>query len=218
MATMCFARSAITLCLVDADGLYRTNLEHSISLDPRFAIRGSFRDTETALSQLIQAAPDLIVLDTAPRGAHGADCIRQLLIAAPQVRLLVLTNPTDDNSIFEALRAGAHGFLQKTSISTAQVCNELHALYRGEHPLCPKAAAIALRAFRAYYGNRSRPATLTRREYEVALLLADGKTNAEIAVALGVSPYTVYTHVQRILAKTTSHNRLEAVAKLWGRP
>jgi len=204
------------VCMIEDDDRYRALLERWISESADLSVRGSFSNAESALPRLPRLAADVVLLDFALPGIRGAPCIRRILEGAPRTRILVLTGIPGDHVAFEALRAGAQGFSDKEGMTPEKLREEIRSVRAGGHPLSARARALALEAFRAYHAQPAQPQILTRREYEVALLIAEGRTNEQIAAQIGVSPYTVYTHVQNIFVKTNSHTRLEAVFRLWG--
>jgi len=203
---------SIRVALVEDDEWVRENLAREIGKAAGFACVGRYPTAEAGLAAIPALSPDVVVLDINLPGIDGIECLRQLRALCPDSRFLMLTVYEESEKIFEALRAGANGYLLKRS-SLAEV---LDAIRQGNEGGAPMSSAIALRVVQ--YFNRLGegvpvPEQLSRREGEVLELLARGAANKEIADRLALSVETVRMNVKHIYAKLHVHSRSEAVSK-----
>ncbi|GGU56828.1 response regulator [Lentzea flava] len=160
-----------------------------------------------ALAQRLQ--PDVIVMDLNMPDLGGVEATRRIVAARPSARVLVLTMFDDDESVFAAMKAGARGYLVKSS-RPQQIVDAVRAVGEGEAIFSP---AVATRLL-DFFATAPRPTTLgglTGREREIARLMADGKGNAAIAKELFLSTKTVRNHVSNILRKLQVADRAQAV-------
>jgi DNA-binding NarL/FixJ family response regulator len=180
---------------------------------PGFECAGVASSAELALQEPVDAAPDVVLLDIGLPGMTGLEALTPLRALWPKAEFLVLTVFDDPDRVFEALKAGASGYLVKTAPPT-EVLEAIRELHAGGAPMSASVARKVVAAFRA-------PAPpsddLTRREREVLDHLVSGETVKQIAEALFVSPATVAFHVRQIYEKLHVHTRGEAVARALGR-
>jgi len=203
--------------MVEDDDWVRENLAREISKAAGFTCVGNYPTAEAALAAIPALSPDVVVLDINLPGMNGIECLRQLRTHCPDTRFLMLTVYEESEKIFQALRAGANGYLLKRS-SMAEV---LDAIRQGNEGGAPMSSAIALRVVQ--YFNRlgdGAPVAekLSPREGEVLELLARGAANKEIADQLSLSIETVRMNVKHIYTKLHVHSRSEAVSKYLRRP
>ncbi|MEK8227093.1 response regulator transcription factor [Oerskovia sp. M15] len=205
--------------LVDDQALVRMGFRLLLESAEGIEVVGEAGDGRTALDQVGALRPDVVVMDVRMPGVNGIDATRNIVQAHPGVRILVLTTFDLDEYAFAALRAGASGFLLR--MRAPPTSSPRYAPWpRGRCGLSARHAAHARPVRRASSrvrrGARAgaphpRLAGLTPRELDVLRCIADGQSNAEIAVRLFLSETTVKTHVGRILAKLGVRDRLQAV-------
>jgi len=169
-------------------------------------------DGERAVAEAHRTRPDVAMLDIRMPVLDGIEATRRIVAELPETKVLVLTTFGSDDLVFEALAAGAAGFLLK-DVRAEDLLEAVVAVGRGESRLDPAVTAAVVAHFRDHR-SPTRPTAdlgLTPREREVLVHLAQGESNAEIAMALGVSPGTVKTHVATVLAKLGVRDRVQAV-------
>lgn len=167
---------------------------------------------EGALAMLEQdAAPHVVLMDLGRSGMRGAEGIRQIKGASPSSHVIVFTAHKDDEHIFEALCAGACGYLLKP-VSRDRVVEAIHLARAGEAPMSALIARKLIRMFRRHVRPRA-DYGLTDREREILQLLIEEHTQRQIAEKLFVSPHTVDTHLRNIYAKLEVRSRSGAIAK-----
>jgi DNA-binding NarL/FixJ family response regulator len=198
--------------LVDDQALVRGGFRSILDRQEGIEVVGEAGDGSEALAVCARVRPDLVCMDVRMPGMDGLQATRRLLAAPDPPRVLVLTTFDLDGYVYEALRAGASGFLVKDA-PPERLIAAVRAIAAGEELFAP---TVLRRLVEAYV--RQPPddagdvlAPLTEREREVLTAMARGLTNAEIAVALHLSPATVKTHVTRILPKLGLRDRVQAV-------
>ncbi|GAA1219639.1 MULTISPECIES: response regulator transcription factor [Streptomyces] len=204
--------SAIRVVLADDERMVRTALRAILSAEDGIEVVGEAATGAEAVSVVRELAPDVVLMDVRMPEVDGIRATEQILgsTAAPP-RIVVVTTFENDAYVYEALRAGAAGFLLKRAEADALV-QAVRLVAHTDSLLFP----AAVRALAAEYG-RAEPsaaawvARLTGRESEVLRHMAAGLTNAEIARRMGVGPATVKTHVAAVLAKTGARDRTQAV-------
>ena len=208
----------MTLRVVVAEdqALVRAGLVTILRTDPGIEVVGEAADGEEAIAVVRDTRPDVALLDVRMPRLDGLAATRQIC-AETSTRVLVLTTFGEDDVVFEALRSGADGFLLKDT-RPEDLIAAVHAVAAGENRLDPVVTAAVVGHFRRQSGrpgatpHDSRAVEqLTVREREVLVLIAGGRSNAEIAAELVVSPGTVKTHVANVLAKLGVRDRVQAV-------
>ncbi|MDO8188653.1 response regulator transcription factor [Conexibacter sp. JD483] len=211
----------IRVMLVDDDHLLRSGLRAILSSDETIEVVGEAEDGRLAVQRGRHLQPDVVLMDVRMPDLDGIAATAELLAAAPQTKVIVLTTFEVDEYLFGALRAGASGFLLKRS-SPEQLIAAIHAVADGDALLSPSVTRRLIERVAAQpllqHGADARLDELTTREREVLELVAQGLSNAEIAAALTLERTTIKTHVQRVLAKLGARNRVELViaAYEWG--
>ncbi len=201
----------IRVLVVDDHELLRTGLVTVLASDPAIEVVAQAPDGPTAVSLAMELRPDVVLMDVEMPGGDGITAIAQLRERAPSIRCLVLTMFDLDDYVVEALRAGAAGFLLKTT-DPAVLTASVRSCAAGETTLGP---SVVARLVDSYVAHPSIPAPgidqLTHRELDVLRSMAKGLSNAEIADELFLAETTVKTHVARILAKLGVRDRVQAV-------
>lgn len=159
-----------------------------------------------------QLRPDVVLMDIKMPGLNGIEATRHIKAELPETRIVMLTAFDDDDSVFEAIKAGADGYMLK-SLRSEEFFSLLTGLARGDAPISPSLASKILRQV-ASAGESSGGAgdQLTERETEILGLVADGASNREIADVLFISENTVKYHMRHILGKLHLHSRAQAAA------
>ena len=186
----------ITVLLVDDHRVVREGLRAFLDVQDDLEVVGEASDGRTAIEQTIALQPDVVLLDLKMPGMDGLEVLRELAELGTTSRVLVLTSYTDPASVVPALRAGASGFLDK-DVDPAALAHAIRSVHHGQVLLAPEMTAALLAADL----RPERLTTLTPRELDVLGEIARGRSNREIARALGLSEKTVKTHVSSILMK-----------------
>lgn len=155
--------------------------------------------------------PDVVLMDIRMPGLDGIEATRRIKAQSPAPRIVILTAVDDDDTVFEAIKSGADGYMLK-SLRSEQFFELLAGLATGDAPISPSIAMRILRQFARRERPHDEEESLTEREIEVLALVSDGAGNREIAEALFISENTVKYHMRHILAKLHLQNRAQAVA------
>ena len=209
--------------LADDHLSYRRALGQAIDAQPDMLVVGEAADGSSTVKQVRLLRPDgvdLVLMDIDMPGQDGIAVTRTLMVADPRLCIVMLTVSTREQDVFEALRAGAMGYLGK-GLSPDAIVRALRAFHRDEVlPLSGSLARRVLAHFNAAAPRRSRDAEveemLSDREREVLEQIARGARDREVAEVLAITEGTVKKHVQNILRKLHARNRTEAVARLHG--
>lgn len=201
----------IEVLLADDQSMVRTGLRMILDAEPDLAVVGEASDGVEAVALARRTRPHLVLMDIQMPHLDGITATRRVLESCPSTRVLMLTTFDRSQLVYDALLAGASGFLLKDAPSERLVSG-IRAVHRGEELLAPSITRRLIEEF-TRPGREVAPGIedLTDREGEVLLLLARGRSNAEIAQALFVSIQTVKTHVARVLAKLGVRDRVQAV-------
>jgi DNA-binding NarL/FixJ family response regulator len=209
----------IRILIADDHPLFRDGLRALLESVSDMQVIGEAATGDEALTQARTLQPDVILMDLKMPGMNGIEATRRILHTSPHIRILVVTMFEDDDSVFAAIRAGARGYLLKGAIQE-ETLRAIRAVAHGEAIFGP---AVAERLMH-YFGStrataKSGPAQffpeLTDREYEILTLIAQRKSNADIAARLVLSPKTVRNHVSNILSKLQVADRTEAMHAAW---
>jgi DNA-binding NarL/FixJ family response regulator len=206
----------IKVLLVDDQAMVREGFGALLSAQPDIVVVGGAADGEEAVAAARRHDPDVVLMDIRMPRLDGLSATRQLLATPPgahRPRVLMLTTFDLDEYVFEALRAGASGFLLKDAPS-ADLVHAIRVIAAGEALLAPSVTRRLIEDYATRRPARTRPAvldTLTPREADVLRLIARGQSNQEIAEQLVLAEQTVKTHVSRILTKLDLRDRAQAV-------
>jgi DNA-binding NarL/FixJ family response regulator len=204
----------LRILLVDDHPLVRNGLRALLSSVTDMMVVGEAASGEAAIAQVGELQPDIILMDLHMPGLNGVEATRRIVQIHPHIGILVLTMLEDDASVFAAMRAGARGYLLKGADQT-DVLRAITAAARGEAIFSPPIA----RRLMLYFANmqpilpQAAFPDLTEREREILGLIALGKSNAEIAEALVLSPKTVSNYVSNIFNKLQVVDRAQAVLR-----
>jgi DNA-binding NarL/FixJ family response regulator len=208
----------IRLLLVDDQSLFREALRTLLSLQDDFEIVAEAENGERAVALAKVHKPDVILMDLRMPVMGGVEATRRILAATPAARIVVLTTFEEDEEIFDALRAGALGYLLK-ACSADKLCESVRAAAKGTSVLEPSVAArmmAELTRLSAKEGKRSTAPLadpLSDRELGVLKLLAEGRSNKEIGSALNITEGTVKNHMTNVLGKLGALDRTQAALK-----
>jgi DNA-binding NarL/FixJ family response regulator len=203
-----------TLRIVVADDhpLYRHGLGQLLAAQPGWEVVAEEQDGLGAVTAVHAHQPDIVVMDLRMPGLDGIEATRRIIGTSPHVAVLVLTMYEDDASVFSAMRAGARGYLLKGA-DQAEIVRAVAAVAGGEAIFGAAVAARIIEFFAAPRPTRAEVVfpQLTAREHEVLDLIAAGRSNAELADLLFLSPKTVRNHVSNIFAKLQVADRAQAI-------
>ena len=198
----------IRILLADDHAVVRQGFKMILSAQTDMEIVGEAGNGREAVEQAEQLRPDIVVMDVAMPELNGIEATRRLAASVPHTRVVALSMHKDSVYVREILRAGARGYLLKDS-GASDLVSAIRAVAGGESYLSPAVSNAVLDDYRRHVTNPID--LLTSREREVLQMLAEGKTNKEIAVVLNLSVYTVDAHRGRIMEKLNVHSINELV-------
>jgi DNA-binding NarL/FixJ family response regulator len=218
----------ISVCIVDDNQDIRSALEQIIQMSENCLLLGSFITAEDAIQKIPLLKPNVVLMDiNLDEGGSGIDCVRKLKPENPEILFMMCTVYEEDEKIYEALRAGANGYILKKT-APLKLLEAIKELYEGGAPMSSLIARKVVAAF-----SQRKPAEtlvsseataaagniriLSSREKEILELLSRGMVYKEIAAQLFISAETVRKHVYHIYEKLHVNNRVEAVNKFFGR-
>jgi two-component system NarL family response regulator len=194
---------ATRILLVDDHFMVRLGLSAVLSREPDLEVVGQAANGAEALELFERLRPDVVLMDGILPDIHGVDVIRQLLARHPQARVLMLSVNDTEEDIHQAIEAGARGYMPKSS-EEDETIHAVREIAAG-HDFLPPEIARKLAV-------RKRHSTLSEREIDVLRLTAEGRTNKEIAAALGLGGSSVKTYLARIFTKLGASDRTQAVS------
>ncbi len=209
-------RDPIRVLVVDDHALFRRGLEMVLIQESDIEVIGEAADGESAVNRAAELLPDVVLLDVRMPKGSGIDACAAIKDVAPSARIIMLTISDEEADLYEAIKAGATGYLLK-EISIDEVAAAVRSVYDGQSLISPSMASkllteFALMAKRTNERSNQVPAPrLTDRELEVLKLVARGMNNRDIARELFISENTVKNHIRNILEKLQLHSRMEAV-------
>lgn len=213
-----------TVCIVEDNQELRSALEQIIMMSDGYDLLASFSNAEDALQALPVLKPQVVLMDiNLGEGENGIDCVRKLKVDNPEILFMMCTVYEDDEKIFEALKAGASGYILKKT-PPQKLIEAIHELRDGGAPMSSSIARKVVAAFQgrqtgngAAVQERESLEVLSNREREILEQLAKGLLYKEIAALLFISQETVRKHVYHIYEKLHVHNKVEAINKYFGR-
>jgi len=206
----------INVAIVEDLEEIRDALQSYISIDNAMQLTGCFANAEDATKELPDLQPDLVVMDINLPGMSSIECIRQLKPLCPSCQFMMFTVYEDDEKVFEALKAGASGYLLKNT-GLLQMSEALKELFKGGSPMSANIARKLVTVFHVQEKNAMPVEALSNRENEILHWLAKGLLYKEIAEQLSISTSTVRQHIHRIYEKLHVQNRTEALNKAFGK-
>lgn len=203
--------SPLSAVIVEDDPSLRDILSSWLTETEGIRFLGAFPDGENAAAGIDRLRPDVALVDINLPGLSGIECVRQLKPRLPETQFVMLTMYQDSNYIFDALSAGATGYLVKTT-PRDELIAALREVHAGGSPMSSKIARKVVLSLQQSTPQASTTDALSRREYEVLTLLAQGYLIKEIADRMGISVQTVNTYNRRIYEKLHVHSRSQATA------
>jgi RNA polymerase sigma factor (sigma-70 family) len=205
----------ISVCIVEDNKDIRQALEQIVMMTDGYRFAGSFTSAELALVGIPKIKPNVVLMDINLGGMSGIECVRQLKPRIPEILYMICTVYEEDEKIFEALEAGASGYILKKT-APGKLLEAIKELYEGGAPMSSQIARKVVAAFQSK--SLSSPLdVLSRREKEILELIAKGMLYKEISQQLNIAQETVRKHVYHIYEKLHVSNRIEAVNKYFGR-
>ena len=200
----------VRILLADDHALFRQGLRSLLEAEPDFKVMGEAKDGREALRHALEAHPDIVLMDIQMPGLDGVQATKEILSEWPQARIIMLTMYRQDNYVFEAVKAGARGYLLKDTDATLLV-EAIRQVYQGEVLLDAEIAENIIQDFKTKAEAGPRPhAELAEREVQILRLVAQGYTNLEIANELQLSEKTVRNRLSEIFQKLHLNNRTQA--------
>lgn len=213
------APDRIRVLIVDDHALYRRGLLTVLTTEDGIEVVGEAADGLEAVVRAEETLPDVIVMDVGMPKRGGIEACRAIKQRVPSARILMLTSSDDEDDLFEAVRAGANGYLLK-DVPPEEVAAGIRGVHHGQALISPMMASKLLTEFAhisrvpgvdlEHTGRALEPPRLTERELGILRLVARGKANREIAGELFISENTVRNHIRNILDKLQMHSRVEA--------
>lgn len=204
---------SIRVMVVDDHALVRRGLAAVLAAEPGFDVVGEAGDGAAAIECASTLRPDVILMDVRMPGVSGLEATRQILAALPQTKIVMLTMTEDEEAVFEAVKGGAQGYLLKT-VEPDELFVAVRGVMQGEAALSNTLATKLVHEFARRAQEPATPApsrkALSPPEKTILALVADGKSNKEIAAILGLAENTVKNHVKNILEKLHLENRVQA--------
>jgi DNA-binding NarL/FixJ family response regulator len=204
------ADNVIRVLLVDDHQVVRRGLRTFLEVQGDIEVVGEAGDGDEGVARAMELRPDVILMDVKMPGTDGIEALRQLRAAENRARVLIVTSFTEQRTVVPALRAGAAGYVYK-DVDPVALADAIRSVHAGHVLLQPEVAGALLS--QEHPVGIGRGNALTEREREVLGLIADGRSNREIARALVLSEKTVKTHVSNILMKLDLADRTQAA--LW---
>jgi len=207
---------SISIAIVEDLDVVRNGLKDFISLSTDFIVIGSFKTGEEALEHLPEIKPDIVIMDINLPGMNGIECIRQVKDKSPGTQFMMFTVYENDDKVFEALKAGASGYLLKNT-GLLHIAESVKELHEGGSPMSANIARKMVNLFRDNDKKNPFLDLLSNREKEILQLLAKGLLYKEIAEQLHITTGTVRIHIHNIYEKLHVQNRTEAINKAYGK-
>jgi len=206
---------AIKVLVVDDHALFRRGLEMVLDGEPDIDVVGEASDGHEAIERAEKTTPDVVLMDVRMPKRSGIEATRAIKDTLPSTKILMLTISDEEADLYEAIKAGASGYLLK-EISIEEVADAVRQVHAGQSLISPSMASKLLSEFATMVKRRDERTQvpgprLTDRELEVLKLVAKGMNNRDIGSELFISENTVKNHVRNILEKLHLHSRMEAV-------
>ena len=199
----------IRVVFVDDHEMVRIGVSSYLSAQPDIEVVGEAADGKRGVELALELRPDIILMDLVMKEMDGIEATRQIIEQWPEAKVIIVTSFLDDEKVYPALEAGATSYMLKTS-KAGEIANAVRATYHGQSVLEPEVTGkmmVKMRQKNTHLPHED----LTGREFEILLLMAQGKTNQDIADELFIALKTVKTHVSNILSKLNVQDRTQAV-------
>ncbi len=204
--------SNISIAIVEDHPDLRNSLNLVLNATPGFTCCGAYESCEKLLEELDDIQPQVILMDIGLPGISGIEGVRRVKLIEPQTNILMLTIYEDDAQVFQAICAGANGYLLKKS-SPTEILKAIEQVMNGGAPITASIAQKVIRMFRDYAPKPEVCEDLTPREREILLALVDGLDYKQISNRYFISLDTVRNHIRHIYEKLHVHSKSEAVSK-----
>jgi RNA polymerase sigma factor (sigma-70 family) len=205
----------ISICIIEDIPEIQKGLKYIIESDERFLLLKCFYNAEEAIQELPGLAPNIVIADINLPGRSGIECVQTIKATAPDIQFIMFTIYDDNDQVFEAIKAGANGYILKNT-PPEKILESLIDLSEGGSPMTAKIARKVIANM-----QKSEATTyieeLTQRENEVLMLLSKGFLYKEIADKLGISASTVKSHLSHIYQRLQVQNKTEAINKMYNR-
>lgn len=199
----------IKILFADDHEMVRIGVTAYLSSQPDMEVVAEADDGTTAVQLALELRPDIILMDLVMKEMDGIEATKRIIAEWPEAKIIIVTSFLDDEKVYPALEAGAASYMLKTS-KAEEIAEAIRATYKGQTILEPEVTGKIMNRMRAKQEKHLHD-QLTEREMEVLLMLAQGKTNQEIADELFISLKTVKVHVSNILGKLEVQDRTQAV-------
>ena len=199
----------IRVIFVDDHEMVRIGVSSYLSAQPDIEVVGEADDGKKGVELALELRPDIILMDLVMKEMDGIEATRLIIEQWPEAKVIIVTSFLDDEKVYPALEAGATSYMLKTS-KAGEIANAVRATYHGQSVLEPEVTGkmmVKMRQKNTHLPHED----LTSREIEILLLMAEGKTNQDIADELYIALKTVKTHVSNILSKLNVQDRTQAV-------
>jgi two-component system, NarL family, response regulator LiaR len=199
----------IRVVFVDDHEMVRIGVSSYLSAQPDIEVVGEADDGKKGVELALELRPDIILMDLVMKEMDGIEATKQIIEQWPEAKVIIVTSFLDDEKVYPALEAGATSYMLKTS-KAGEIANAVRATYHGQSVLEPEVTGkmmVKMRQKNTHLPHED----LTTREIEILLLMAEGKTNQDIADELFIALKTVKTHVSNILSKLNVQDRTQAV-------
>ncbi|HMI80066.1 MAG TPA: response regulator transcription factor [Ferruginibacter sp.] len=205
----------ISICIIEDIPEIQKGLKYIIESDERFILLKCFFNAEEAIQELPGLAPNIVIADINLPGKSGIECVQTIKATAPDIQFIMFTIYDDNDQVFEAIKAGANGYILKNT-PPEKILESLIDLSEGGSPMTAKIARKVIANMQKSEATAYISA-LTQRENEVLVLLSKGFLYKEIADKLGISASTVKSHLSHIYQRLQVQNKTEAINKMYNR-
>lgn len=199
----------INVLFVDDHEMVRIGVSSYLSSQPDIEVIGEAENGKIGVELALQLRPDVILMDLVMKEMDGIEATKEIIESWSEAKIIIVTSFLDDEKVYPALEAGATSYMLKTS-KASEIANAVRATYHGQSVLEPEVTGkmmMKMRQKTPHFPHEE----LTSREMEILLLIAQGKTNQDIADELFIALKTVKVHVSNILGKLEVHDRTQAV-------